>query len=45
VFGQVDLIGCGELLHPLSEPHSVAVRGVDHLEIVADRFHDDLTRN
>src|SRR5262249_47506983 len=44
VLGQVDLIGRGELFHPLAKANGVAVGCVDHFQVIADRPHHDLTR-
>jgi hypothetical protein len=41
---QIAGIGRGQALHPSSQPHRVALRGVIHAQVVADLAHDDLTR-
>ena len=44
VVGQVDPIGSGELFHALCQTDGVALRGVVHAQVVANRADHDLTR-
>jgi len=44
VLGQIDLARLGELFHPRREPHSVALGGVVHAQVVADLPDHDLAR-